>query len=290
MKSVKQYPFYKTKYGDELLIDVVELKCIKKFLKENPVHTLTYFDITLITNGKGVFYIDEQKHNVKKRDVIFSFAGQIRSWDIETIEDGYALIFEEEFILSFFNDRDFLRNLSYFNPLKSTSKLFLSIEEYEKILDLILAIQKEILVYEKKNKHILRALLYQVLSQLDRIYQGNNQFTELNIRQENAYIQRFIDLVNEYFVSQHSLSFYADRLCITSNYLNDLVKNSLGTSAKRYIQNKLIVEAKRLLLYTTFSVSDIALELNYEDVSYFIRMFRTHVGISPLAFRKNSKS
>lgn len=52
--SIPQYTFYKTKYGSELLIDVVELKYIKRFLSENPIHTLTYYDITFITEGRGV--------------------------------------------------------------------------------------------------------------------------------------------------------------------------------------------------------------------------------------------
>ena len=49
--NIPQYDFYKHKYGDELLIDVVPLNTIKKYLKEQPVHILTYYDITLITSG-----------------------------------------------------------------------------------------------------------------------------------------------------------------------------------------------------------------------------------------------
>lgn len=51
--NIPQYDFYKHKYGDELLIDVVPLNTIKKYLKEQPVHILTYYDITLITSGGG---------------------------------------------------------------------------------------------------------------------------------------------------------------------------------------------------------------------------------------------
>ena len=50
--NIPQYDFYKHKYGDELLIDVVPLNTIKKYLKEQPVHILTYYDITLITSGE----------------------------------------------------------------------------------------------------------------------------------------------------------------------------------------------------------------------------------------------
>ena len=50
--SIPRYTFYKHKYGSELLVDVVELKYVKKFLAKSTVHTLNYYDITFITEGK----------------------------------------------------------------------------------------------------------------------------------------------------------------------------------------------------------------------------------------------
>ena len=93
--NIPQYDFYKHKYGDELLIDVVPLNTIKKYLKEQPVHILTYYDITLITSGEGEFLIDHQANRVKPQEIIFTRPGEIRKWDDKTIQDGFALIFEE---------------------------------------------------------------------------------------------------------------------------------------------------------------------------------------------------
>ena len=70
--NIPQYDFYKHKYGDELLIDVVPLNTIKKYLKEQPVHILTYYDITLITSGEGEFLIDHQANRVKPQEIIFT--------------------------------------------------------------------------------------------------------------------------------------------------------------------------------------------------------------------------
>ena len=95
---IPQYTFYKTKYGSELLIDVVELKYIKRFLSENPIHTLTYYDITFITEGEGSFSIDNQNYEATPCDVFFSQPGEIRSWDTNHITNGYALIFEDRFL------------------------------------------------------------------------------------------------------------------------------------------------------------------------------------------------
>ena len=113
--SIPQYTFFKTKYGSELLIDVVELKYVKKFLRENPTHTLTYYDITFITEGEGSFSIDNRDYVAAPRDVIFSQPGEMRNWDMENIANGYALIFEDKFLSAVFKYSLFVHNLSFFS-------------------------------------------------------------------------------------------------------------------------------------------------------------------------------
>ena len=98
--SIPRYTFYKTKYGSELLVDVVELKYVKRFLTKGTVHTLTYYDITFVTEGEGNFSIDNQTHKAVPCDVLFSKPGEIRNWDTGHIVNGYALIFEDEFLPS----------------------------------------------------------------------------------------------------------------------------------------------------------------------------------------------
>ena len=187
--NIPQYDFYKHKYGDELLIDVVPLNTIKKYLKEQPVHILTYYDITLITSGEGEFLIDHQANRVKPQDIIFTRPGEIRKWDDKTIQDGFALIFEEEFLLSFFNDPAFLRNLSYFHTERRSSKLSLDKKAYGRISELISEIDKEIKDYQSKDKHLLRALLYETLMLLNRLYASSNALPpDTNARSKSIYV------------------------------------------------------------------------------------------------------
>lgn len=204
--NIPQYDFYKHKYGDELLIDVVPLNTIKKYLKEQPVHILTYYDITLITSGEGEFLIDHQANRVKPQEIIFTRPGEIRKWDDKTIQDGFALIFEEEFLLSFFNDPAFLRNLSYFHTERRSSKLRLDKKAYGRISELISEIDKEIKDYQSKDKHLLRALLYETLMLLNRLYASSNALPpDTNARSKSIYVDRFIELVNHSFKQDHSI-------------------------------------------------------------------------------------
>lgn len=289
-RSIPLYKFYKNKYGSELLIDIVELKDIKRFLKEKPVHRLTYYDITFITEGEGSFALDNQIHKAEPCDVFFSKPGEIRSWDINNIVNGYALIFEDEFLSSFFKDMQFVQHLSYFSPGKNSFKLHLSDDFYIHILHLLQSIKKEIDTYQPHDVHLLRALLYEVLMLLNRTYQNTTTPQNEDKRKENnIYLNRFIKLVEENMREQHSVQYYADRLCITPNYLNEIISSAMAVSAKQYIRNKLMEEAKRLLVYTDQPVSEIALFLHFSTVSYFIRSFRQHTGKTPLMYRQEQQ-
>lgn len=287
---IPRYTFYKNKYGSELLIDVVELKYVKKFLAQSSVHTLTYYDITFVTEGEGRFSIDNQTDEAASRDVFFSKPGEIRNWDTRHIVNGYALIFEDEFLSSLFKDSLFVQHLSFFQLGKTSSKLQLPDELYMRILQILHNIKTEIDSYRQNDVYVLRALLYEVLMLLDREYKKVNMEEETTPKEVgNIHINKFMKLVESHLKEQHSVQYYADKLCITPNYLNEIVTSTKGISAKQYIRNKVMDEAKRLLTYTDSSISEIAFELHFSTVSYFIRSFRQHTGETPLLYRKTHK-
>jgi hypothetical protein len=87
---IKQYNFYKTKYGDELLIDLIPLEDLQTYITETPTHSLTYFDITIIS-ADGTFKSTGKLSNRKGR-VFFTSPGQIRQWNFNTMPCGYVSI------------------------------------------------------------------------------------------------------------------------------------------------------------------------------------------------------
>lgn len=288
-RAIPRYTFYKNKYGSELLVDVVDLKSIKKFLEKTPVHTLTYYDITFITEGVGRFSIDNQINEVCPGDVIFSKPGEIRTWDKDRIANGYALIFEEEFLSSFFKDDQFVRHLSFFDPGKTASRFHLADSLSVRLLQQVHNIKEEISLYGRHGDHILRAQLYEILMLLDRVYTEDGIVFAVPKEGRSLHVNNFVHWVDMSFKEQHTVAYYADKLCLTPNYLNEIVTLSMQISAKQYISNKIIGEAKRMLIYTDLPVSEIAAILTYETVSYFIRFFQKHTGQSPLAYRKTHK-
>jgi AraC family transcriptional regulator, transcriptional activator of pobA len=111
---ITRYDFFKTKYGEELLIDLLYLEDLERHITLSPVQRLNYYDITIIASGEGTFSIDNYEQSLKCGSVFFTSPGQIRKWRTSKIPNGYVLIFQEEFLCTFFSDTQFIQNLSYF--------------------------------------------------------------------------------------------------------------------------------------------------------------------------------
>jgi len=289
MKSIHRYNFYRNKYGVDLPVDVVPIKDFKAFIRRTPIHRLAYFDLTFIVGGIEELMLNHCKMAVKRGDILCSFPGQIWSWQENTQLDGFALVFEEEFLLSFFKDNYFLRNLSYLQTSRVSPLLTANEDQFKVLIDHLNSLRSEILKRTDSNIDVLRALLYLILSLLkDCELKVLSDPGEQQINVINRYIESFTALVDANFIERRDLHFYADKLSITVNYLNKITKEVLGSTAKKYILNKTIQESKNLLTYTSLSIAEISDRLNIESPSYFVRMFSKHCGMTPKEFRNTN--
>lgn len=102
-------------------------------------------------------------------------------------------------------------------------------------------------------------------------------------------IRKFNLLVEKNYRTEHSVSFYAQELCKSPKTLSNLFAVYNHKSPSQVIQERILIEAKRLLSYTGKSVKEIAYDLGFEDVSYFSNFFKKHAGASPVEFRNDKK-
>ena len=291
MKEIPLYKFYKRKYGKELLVDVLDLDYIKVGIRLHPIHRETFFCIILITQGCEEVAVNGHWRMVKAGDVICSRPGEIWEWQPDPQLQGIVLIFEGQFLLSFFNDPLFLDRFSYLRADRLSPFLFPDKALQERLHNLLYQMKAEIDDHTEKDQHILRAMLYETLMLLDRAESpAENDVQPMSDVSICRHIDRFTALVQKEYALHHDVEHYADRLCITPNYLNKIARQSLGVTAKQYISQRLLEEAKRLLVYTNLTITEIAAELHFETVSYFVRLFRKHIGITPLQYRENAQS
>jgi AraC family transcriptional activator of pobA len=92
-------------------------------------------------------------------------------------------------------------------------------------------------------------------------------------------------LVEEHFHEQRQLAFYADKLAMTVDRLNDHVRRATGVTAGHLIRQRVLTEAKRQLVFTNMPIHEIAYELAFSDPSHFARFFRKQTGTTPHEFR-----
>jgi AraC-like DNA-binding protein len=103
-------------------------------------------------------------------------------------------------------------------------------------------------------------------------------------RQESI-LEQFLECVQKNYKEQRSLGFYADKLCLTTKHLSDVIKKTSGQSANDWINEHVLLESKALLKSTTMTVQQISYELNFPSQSFFSKYFKQYVGISPKGYR-----
>jgi len=105
----------------------------------------------------------------------------------------------------------------------------------------------------------------------------------------SAITSQFRKLLSQQFKTVKSPSEYAGMLSITTPYLNEVVKETSGQPVSHWIQNEVMMEAKRLLYYTDLSIKEIAFGLGYDDHAYFSRLFRKVTGKPAAQFREEQR-
>ena len=272
--------FNRHKYGGELLVDVVTLDTIRKGPNFAKALRQSFYGLMLTTGGEGEVEVDGIPMTARKGVMACARPGDVGTVINDRGLTALQLIFERDFLLSFFSDPHFLDGIAYLSPQRTSPYLLLDEALYNRIVGLYDSILIELHGSSKTDAHLLRAMLYEVLMLLQKATP-----LEASGTSETERVARFRQLVDEHYLVESGVEFYANRLCVTPNYLNKLVRRALGQSTKQFIQNRRIEEAKRLLRYTDLSVTDIAEHLNYDTATYFVRAFSRQTGTTPLQFR-----
>jgi AraC family transcriptional regulator, transcriptional activator of pobA len=131
----------------------------------------------------------------------------------------------------------------------------------------------------------MRGLLALIAVGVARLAASRARTGSVTLQPADATVARLRAVVDEFFRSEHQLGFYAEKLGLTVDRLNDHVKRATGVTAGHLIRQRVLTEAKRQLVFTTQPIQEIAEELAFSDPSHFARFFRKHTGTTPHEFR-----
>lgn len=274
--------FHRAKYGPELLVDVEFISDIPTFILTDP-HALAFYDITLIIRGRGTLALDGVRYEVRPGAVLFTTPGQVRVWDVKGL-DGIAVFFPELFLGEFFSDPLFLARLPYFHAPDGAASIDLRPGPAHALRRRLVAMQRELRRLRADSVHLLRAALYEVLVTLARHYAAIRR--DVPVYEPNRVTSRYLALIGREYAHRRGVAWYARELAVSPGYLNTLCLRHTGQGAKELIAARLVLEARRRLLYTTDTAAQIAGLLGFKDPSYFARFVRARTGRSPSDFRK----
>jgi AraC family transcriptional activator of pobA len=108
----------------------------------------------------------------------------------------------------------------------------------------------------------------------------------VTLRPADPTVEALRRLLEEHFRKERLLGFYAEKLAVTPDRLNDIVKRATGVTAGHLIRQRVLTEAKRQLVFTTLAIHEISYDLTFADPSHFARFFRKQTGTTPQAFRE----
>lgn len=143
------------------------------------------------------------------------------------------------------------------------------------------------LVFAKNvARSLVQAMLYQLL-QIRSNHEKRVVDTEAATNRKRQYVQEFMRLLQIHHSAQRSISFYAERLCISAKYLSHLVKEATGRSAAEWVADLVVQEAKNMLRYSNKNVQQVAYALNFATQSSFGKYFKHVTGMSPSDYQKS---
>lgn len=247
-------------------------------------HRHDYYSVFLLEQGLIKMFVDNEYVIMSGPSVLLVSPGQVHHPLESSVIKGWVMAFDGKML-----DHEGI------NSLDSSSEiciLDLNPEDLSFLNNLFSNVYSAVIGGNGApfNKKLLHSMVNSIYLQMANIH----WFSSMNIKVASnsrpvQITMQFKSLVRNNFREFKKPFMYAEKLSISVTYLNDTVKKITGFSATDIIQQEVIGEAQRMLLYTSRSVKEIAFDLGFEDWKYFTRLFSKVSGRSPTAFREDRK-
>jgi len=244
------------------------------------------FDLLMhIQGGAAVHTVDFTDHRLDSGDVLWVRAGQVHQWGAIADIEGTVVMFGPHTV----DDRtSHLIRSHRARPQSHWAAAQLTGTPVSRALDLLSSISEPGATdHADLRQAALASGLAVVLVQLALVEPAGSAPAPRPTHEAYAW---FRDHIEERFDSWHKVSQYADRLGYSARTLNRLARENTGLSAKQLIDERVVLEAKRLLSHADTSVSEIASLLGFDDASNFSSYFHRRVGMTPGTFRAWSRT
>lgn len=246
-------------------------------------HKHDFFVLVLFTKGHGTHEIDFHSYPIRPGSVFLMYPGQTHHWEFSEDTDGYVFFHTQEFYEFQYTDRS-IHSFPFYYSAQNPPCLYPEKAELKRLTDLFSGIYTEYRGADFMKMQRIGSLLDLLYIELSRMYLGKNTAESPVPAAYTRKIRILETLIERYYVSEKAPSFYAEKMHVSAKHLNRMVKTSLRKTTSDLIAERVILEAKRLLVHSPHSFTETARELGYEDYAYFSRIFKQKTGVTPSEF------
>ena len=247
-------------------------------------HKHSFYQLVYFSKGSGNHSIDFVRFPVEPGQIYFMIPGQVHTWDFAKAPDGYIVNYSDEYLQALIADPRYTDQFSFFSGKAQQQVIAIPVEGRKQIEQVLKTIVGEGKSHSRLKDDFIRAALVQLFILVGRYTGAVQNNTQSNYN--TALLRNFQNEVEQHYKEKRLVKEYAALLHITPNHLNAVCKEMTTRSAGEWIRDRVLLEAKRLLVNAKMNISEIADELNFQDNSYFTKFFKRYEGVTPETFRK----
>jgi AraC-like DNA-binding protein len=239
-----------------------------------------HYSVILVQKGELMVKVNLQEYTVHQGELLIIPPSAIRemSWQGNSVH-FLSLLFTTDFILASGN---YTKSVARFPLFKSDEQAMISLNPADqaivsRMIELIHLLLVRHHAAPKVNEEMVRSVFQAVISQVGYCYEEQRKLSSSN----NSVVQQFFNLLVSHYKTERNVSFYASLLGIHEKYLSQLLKQKTGHTARSFMIQMVVLEAKALLDYPNLTVGNIADQLHFQNQFHFSRFFKKYTALTP---------
>lgn len=258
--------------------DISDISAIQKMHPEalQEMHCHNFYSIFWFNSGEGTHIVDFDEYEIEQGTVFFLSPKPIHTYRNLSNVDGIAMCFPEDFLLKIDKELQGRIKTKMFYPANGFAHCKISEAAKEKMMPIVKLMQEaSALQYEDKSLQAsyFASLLSLLLIDMIRLGEwGDSSFSSVSSDSFQVYA-KFVQMVEDNYIEHHAVKDYIEKLGVSQTTLNLYTQQYAKTTPLKIINNRIILEAKRLLCYSTTRTKQIAFYLGFKDDSYFVKLF-----------------
>ena len=268
-------------------IEIITLDYIRSFLPKNPQpdqpspetpHRQDFYNLCFYTHGETRHMIDFESYEVRKNSLIYMARNQVHAFRLPPGVEGYCILFTQQYLEKTYKRLSKSIIFQFFAP--GLFSPLLQAPADTSLIEYVELFYREFYNELQLNKEdILGALFTVILTKAEQLRRRN--FTPVMDDAGLQTFSRFTNLLETDFQKSRNAEYYADKLLVSYKHLNSVCKELMNKTAKRFIDDYIILEARRRLAGGEISVNELAFELGFDEATNFVKFFKKHTGRPP---------